>query len=103
MQLRQIPSRIESYLDSRVTANLVSSGSPPSLLKMEEETFGRPFRRGLETRAEHDFNRNVGEPVKIAVISRLTTHHWILPVVVISWSDFREPDSFYIQLSQQNQ
>jgi len=33
-------------------------GSPPFLLKMEKcktevETFGRPFRRGLETRAEH--------------------------------------------------
>jgi len=28
------------------------TGSPPSLLKIEKETFRRPFRRGQETRAE---------------------------------------------------
>ena len=29
-----------------------NSGSPPFVLKTEEETFGQPFRRGQETRAE---------------------------------------------------
>jgi len=39
-----------------------SFGSPPSMLKMEKETFGPPFRLGRETRAEHHLNRIDGEP-----------------------------------------
>ena len=38
------------------------SGSPPSVLKIEEETFGQPFRRGQEIRAEQTVNRFGREP-----------------------------------------
>jgi len=39
-----------------------NTGSPPILLKMEEETFRQSFRRGLETSDERSFNRDGGEP-----------------------------------------
>ena len=37
-------------------------GSPPFVLKIEDETFGQPFRRGQETRAEQTVNSFGGEP-----------------------------------------
>ena len=32
------------------------------MLRIEEETFGQPFRRGQETRAEQTINKSDGEP-----------------------------------------
>ena len=36
-----------------VETSFISTWFHPSVLKLEEETFGQPFRRGQETRAEH--------------------------------------------------
>ena len=40
----------------------MSFGSPPFVLRIEEKTFGQPFRRGQETRAEQTVNKSDGEP-----------------------------------------
>ena len=45
-------------------SSLKSNGSPPFVLKTEDETFGQPFRRGQETRAEQTVNRFGGEPIE---------------------------------------
>ena len=39
-------------------------GSVPFMLTIEDETFGQPFRRGQETRAEQTVHKFGGEPEK---------------------------------------
>jgi len=50
------------------------------MLQKEVERFGRPFRRGQETCAEHRFIRNGGEPSEFlettnAELESLVVHH----------------------------
>jgi len=55
--------------------SLGKAGSPPSLLKMEKATSGRPFRRRVETPVKLHFNRIDGEPEKQKPIPLVAHQH----------------------------
>ena len=49
------------------------------MLNTEDETFGQPFRRGRETRAEQAVNTFGGEPNVVTFKLNLNQHsHWNL-------------------------